>query len=502
MNFDLDAFISYAHMDNVGLIQGHQGWISNLHRALEVKVGQLLGKQPHIWRDPKLQGNDVFADTLLERLRHVAVLISVLSPCYVNSEWTRRELVEFWKAAEEQGGVRLHDKARIFKVLKTPVRREMHPPELQPLLGYEFFQIDPDTGKMHELDEAFGSEAQIAFWMKLDDLAQDICSLLELLGAAGIADSSGEKITRETIFLAETTIDVKEQREMIRRDLQQHGYTVLPAAGLPLVASEIVSSFREDLARSRMSIHLVGKNYGTIPEGSTESIPEIQSELAIDRVNQGNFSRLIWIPPGLHVDDNRQQKFIEQLRMDPRIQKGSDLLETPLEDLRTVIQDRLKQAAEPVRKKSVTPTCRGHRIWSVSKQDPAQVYLIYDQRDVGVTSPWADLLFDRGFEVLRPVFEGDEREAREYHEENLRSCDGALIFYGAANELWVRRKLRELQKSAGYGRIKPIRAVAISLLAPMTEEKERFRTHEATVIPQLGGFALDPLLPFITQLQS
>ncbi len=493
MNFDLDAFISYAHMDNIGLIEGHQGWISNLHRALEVKVGQLLGKRPHIWRDPKLQGNDVFADTLLERLRHVAVLISVLSPCYVNSEWTRRELVEFWKAAELQGGVRLHDKARIFKVLKTPVRLEMHPPELQSLLGYEFFQIDPDTGKIHELDEAFGSEAQIAFWMKLDDLAQDICSLLELLGAAGMPDSLGEKITRETIFLAEATIDVKEQREMIRRDLQQHGYTVLPAGGLPLVASEMVSTFREDLARCRLSIHLVGKNYGTIPEGSTESIPEIQNELAIERVNQGGFSRLIWIPPSLQVDDNRQQNFIEHLRMDPRIQKGSDLLETPLEDLRTVIQDRLKQAAEPARQKSVAPT---------SNQDPAQVYLIYDQRDVGVTSPWADLLFDRGFEVLHPVFEGDEREVREYHEENLRACDGALIFYGAANELWVRRKLRELQKSAGYGRIKPIRAVAISLLAPMTEEKERFRTHEAIVIPQLGGVAPDPLLPFITQLQS
>jgi hypothetical protein len=493
MDFDFDAFISYAHMDNVGLIEGHQGWISSLHRALEVKVGQLLGKRPHIWRDPKLQGNDVFAETLLERLRHVAVLISVLSPCYVNSEWTRRELVEFWKAAEEQGGVRLHDKARIFKVLKTPVRLEMHPPELQSLLGYEFFQVDPDTGKIHELDEAFGSEAQIAFWMKLDDLAQDICALLELLGASGMANSAGEKITRETIFLAEATIDVKEQRETIRRDLQQHGFEVLPAAGMPLVASEMVSSFSEDLARCRMSIHLVGKNYGTVPEGTTESIPVIQNELAIDRVNQGNFSRIIWIPPGLQVEDGRQQKFIEHLRTDPRIQKGSDLLETPLEDLRTVIQDRLKPAPERVHKNSAAPT---------SNSNPLQVYLVYDQRDVGVISAWADLLFDRGFEVLRPVFEGDEREVREYHEENLRDCDGALIFFGAANELWVRRKMRELQKSAGYGRVKPIRAVAISLLDPMTEEKERFRTHEAIVIPQQGGCALDPLLPFITQLQS
>jgi hypothetical protein len=167
-------------------------------------------------------------------------------------------------------------------------------------------------------------------------------------------------------------------------------------------------------------------------------------------------------------------------------------METSLEELRTVIQDRLKQAP-PVAKKAVAAS---------STANLRQVYLLYDQRDKGVTSPWADVLFDRGFEVIHPVFEGDEREVREYHEENLRACDGALIFYGAAHELWVRRKLRELQKSPGYGRIKPLPAVAISVLAPATEEKERFRTHEAMVIPQLGGFAADSLSPFIAQLQS
>src|SRR3954471_6976784 len=105
MIFEGDAFISYAHLDNVELIEGRKGWVANLHRALEVRVGQLLGKQPHIWRDPKLSGNDFFAETLVERLKRVAVLISVVSPRYVRSEWTRRELAEFLKAAEQQGGV-------------------------------------------------------------------------------------------------------------------------------------------------------------------------------------------------------------------------------------------------------------------------------------------------------------------------------------------------------------------------------------------------------------
>ena len=95
MKFEGDAFISYAHLDNVELIEGRKGWVANLHRALEVRVAQLLGKQPHIWRDPKIQGNDFFEDTLVDRLQRVAALVSVVSPRYVRSEWTRRELNEF-----------------------------------------------------------------------------------------------------------------------------------------------------------------------------------------------------------------------------------------------------------------------------------------------------------------------------------------------------------------------------------------------------------------------
>src|SRR5436853_5491235 len=118
MNFEDDAFISYAHLDNVELVEGRKGWVANLHRALEVRVAMLLGKPPHIWRDPKLSGNDLFADTLIDRLKRVAILVSVVSPRYLKSEWTLRELNEFWRIAEEEGGVHVRNKARVFKVLK------------------------------------------------------------------------------------------------------------------------------------------------------------------------------------------------------------------------------------------------------------------------------------------------------------------------------------------------------------------------------------------------
>lgn len=518
IHFEGDAFISYAHLDNVELVEGRKGWVANLHRALEVRVAQLLGKAPQIWRDPKLSGNDLFADTIVERLRRVAILVAVVSPRYVKSEWTIRELNEFWAAAEQQGGVRVCDKARVFKVLKTPVPIDRTPAELRTLLGYEFFKTDPETGKIRELDEIFGPEAHRDFWLLLDDLAHDICGLLESLEAieagaeptgdgaaaapvAGAAQAATAGVTVRaatatsgSVYLAETTSDLREQREAIRRDLLQHGYHVLPDHTLPHVADEAEAAIRAHLARSRMSIHLIGQHYGVVPEGGELSMVEMQHELATARAADRDFARLIWIPDGLQVQDDRQRRVVERLRADPRIGESADLLETYFEDLRTSLQDWLKRPR--------TPAAAPVAPHPASGAEPRLLYLIADERDLPALDPWADALFDEGFEVIRPIFAGGEREIREYHEENLAICDGALIFYGAGNELWLRRKLREIQKAPGYGRTKPQPTVGICLIGPRTPEKERLRTHEATVVPQWDGVAMNELGSLVAAIKA
>jgi hypothetical protein len=495
MNFESDAFISYAHLDNVELIEGHKGWVSNLHRALELRVAQLLGKQPQIWRDPKLQGNDHFVDTLVERLRRVAVLVPVVSPRYVKSEWARMELSAFWQAAEAQGGIRFRDKLRVFKVLKTPVPLDSHPTELQPLLGYEFFKIDPESGRVRELDEIFGPEAQCDFWLKLDDLAHDICYLLEMLDHPDASPSSPP--LGQGVFLAETTSDLREQRETLRRDLQQHGYVIFPLHPLSSVASEVKAVVTEDLRKCQLAVMLVGKNHSFVPEGGVESLLEIQNELAIDRGKKGNFSRLLWIPPGVQVEDARQVRLIERLRTDPRLTEGADLLETFLEDLRTVIRAKLEgpQVPAPAPSPAVSKP-----ISEIENGSHPSLYVIHDQRDSDAVSAWVEHLFDH-FEVVQPVFEGDESEIREYHDDNLRNCDGVLIFYGSTNECWVRRKLREVQKAPGYGRTKPAPVVGIVMAPPRSPEKERFRTHDAMVLPQFEGLSADSLQQFVSSLK-
>ena len=111
---------------------------------------------------------------------------------------------------------------------------------------------------------------------------------------------------------------------------------MLPDRPLPLVGPECEEAVTEMLDRCALSIHLIGRNYGLIPEGATESIVVMQNELAIQRSVTGDFSRLVWLPPGLVSEEERQVRFIDRLQTDVRIQEGADILQTPLEDFKSV----------------------------------------------------------------------------------------------------------------------------------------------------------------------
>ena len=493
--FENDIFVSYAHIDDQVIAEGQTGWISTLHRALEVRLAQLLGHELKIWRDPKLQGNDVFGDKLVDRLPRVGVLISVLSPRYVKSEWCLRELNEFVSVTN---GARVADKLRVFKVVKTPIQREQVPAPLQTVLGYEFFTVDPQSGRQRELEvnPALATDDQRRLYHgKFEDLARDVADLLTMLEAgdpaAAICPPAGPE---RCVFLAETSADLNDRRDVIRRELQGRGITVLPDRPVPLVGDECLGYLRAQLARSCASVHMVGRNYGLVPDGASQSIVVLQNELAIERAGAGDFCRLIWMPPDVAIDDPRQQRFVEALQSDPRNDARTDVLKTPLEDFKSVLQVRL-EPPKLTHAKEATGSGDAARPASANPR----VYLVCDSRDLDHTREVEDFLFNHDCEVILPAFDGDEAQVRQEHESNLIDCDAVVIYLGAGNVPWVRRKLGDLQKISGYGRTRPFDAKVIYVAAPATAEKERFRTHEATVIAGGSLAALESLLAAVTK---
>ena len=451
-----DAFISYAHIDDQSLSEDYKGWISQLHRALEVRIGQLLGEDPKIWRDPKLQRNQVFDISLVREFLDSKVMISVFSPRYAKSDWCRREFEEFCKHADSQGGLRVGDKSRVFKVVKTPV----DPGELTPgmkelyetILGFDFFEQDAQTGRIREYDEAFGEQARQRYFERIYDLAQEICGVIRSMsaGQSPVQAQAGGK----TVYLAATTSDQTQNRDQLRRELLSKGHTVLPDCPLPMVDADLRAMVRDMLARSDYAIHPIGTVYGMIPEGGEQSVVEVQNSLAAAASSDG-LKRIIWLPDGREANDARQADLIKRLLEDSDVHCGAELVCDSLENLKDLLQKRLRPP-EPVLK-VVESSNDGSSTGSAGetrrgKDQPPLVYLLCDPADEEAIEPLEDWLFDQGFEVSHPDFEADDAEAAEQHRENLCACDAVLVFYGNARQAWVDIKLRGLSKAVGYGR--------------------------------------------------
>jgi len=491
LNYKNDLFISYAHIDNARFTEIEKGWIDLLHEALDWRLPQLMGGPVKIWRDLKLGGNDVFNETIVIEVANSAILISVISPRYLSSSSCREELDRFFSAAAQSGGIRVDDKHRVFKVAKTYVPLQEHPPELQEMLGYEFYAVDKASGRFREYDNEIGpkGEKDKRYWEKFEDLAQDICLLLKRMGCE--TNTQSDVVSDgATIYLAETTLDLQEERDKVKRELLQHGHLVLPDKALPQDGPSLKQVVRDYLKRSRLSVHFIGDYYGTIPEMETEcSVVRLQEELAVERGDDAQFSRLIWMPPGLQAKEPRQEKFILDLQNSFSSHNGSELLQVKLEDLKTIIQTKLTQKPKP----PIPVTEEG---------EASRVYLICDQSDVDAVGPLQDYLFAQGYEVILPLVEGTEAEVFQDHKDNLLLCDAVLIFQGHASEGWLRMKLRELLKLPGYGRTTPLLGKAVYVAGPASAPKERFKTLEALVIKNYSNFDPAPFAPFIARISK
>jgi hypothetical protein len=497
MPIENDIFVSYAHLDNE-VYDNPQGWVDRLDKLLRLRLAQLLGTGPKVWRDTRLQGNEYFTGSIGDGISSTLLLLSVISPRYVNSAWCRGEIQEFSRRALTTGGASVGNLSRVFKVVKTHVDEQAMPEQLQGLLGYHFYEFDA-AGRLREFRQDEAPNKDQRYWDKLEDLAQDMAKAIKAFrDAANDEDAAAPPPPlplEKKIYLAETTADVTPERERIRRELQQRGYYVLPDQELPRCAPEFEEAARDALSRCALSVHLVGATYGLIPEGEEErSTVRWQQELAAVRAAaEPGFARLIWMPPGLEPQGARHRAFVEELHTG--LGAGVELLQTSVEELKLRVLEKLKPTAAPVA--APTPDA------AAESSGVRQVYLMCDNRDVDEVQPIEDYLFGQGFEIINSAIISEGADMAQSHRESLLNCDAALIYYGNANQMWLRSKLWDLQKAQGWGRTSPLSAKAVYVSAPQTTDKQRFRTHEVPlVIQNFGGFTADALQPFVQAVRA
>jgi hypothetical protein len=501
MELNKKILLCYSEQDNQPIEGGLKGWVSNFHKFLSTLLSQISRVSPEILmiQDTEIKNVD---------LKDATVVILISTENLIQNEGLIQSLNEFGKKSKENNSLIIDGVSRLFKVHKSPFNEDQYLPEFENIISYDFFMIDPLTGDAHEFKRFFGGDAERSYWMKLVDMAYDLDHIFES-EVAQIKKSEETDISREkTVYLASTGVDMVIQRDIIKRELIRHGYRVLPQHTLAKEVHLLEHQIKDDLSRCRLSIHLIGEDYGYRPKGSDLSIVDIQNRTASDHTHDMleynesadeklPFSRLIWVSPDLNNVSERQKIFIEDLKSDASTIEEAEVLQIPLPDLKAIIREELVTGGRFKKKRREIEGFTHH-----DDEDIKVIYLIQDKQDTGKISPMKDFLEEKGYKVVTPSYEGDLVDIRYIHQENLRRCDASIIYFGDAKEAWIRTKLQDLLKAPGFGRQKTLQAKAVYFDGKKEVDLNHYEKNNALVLGMNGGFKPEHLNPFLTKLEK
>ena len=448
-----DVFISYARKDNLIRPEETEGWVTNFKDSLEIRLTEYLGRKSEVWLDSDRISGDFLTPSIYENLRRSATIVSIVSPLYFASEWCQKELSYYW----DQVGARLGNHSRVFFVVKLPPTQI--PERFTDLLRLEFFEVTREG-----VPSSF-SPVGNKFKERIQSLAYKISERVRELEA--------KNRPGKTIYLAETTGDMREKRKNVRNDLIQRDFSVLPMLDedKPVKTEDYKASVRDDIENCDLAVHLIGKNYGDCPPDDESSYVHLQTLVASERDHDPNFSRLIWMPEDL----DQNSAFMEELLASAK--KNVDVFRDPsIENLKTRIQDILagKMNNETG---SVNTDKNGEII--------PNVYVFCERSDAEDARRLERNLYDLNCEIFtaRTLSEDDSQDSLERHEKYLRETNGVLIYWkNPLLQNWIQLIVANLNRKVGY------EALGV-YLGDNTDERDHYRTHRAQIIKDDAGLS-------------
>jgi len=215
MTFDVDVLITFAQKDNETTFPKLTPAGNALQEIPGAHAVQVLGTKPNILLKDEFDSVNSVDHEKRGRDGCRALKDFVQSGRCLDTVESFNKLASSSKAN------------RVFKVMKAPLLLGRTPPKLRELLGYDMFQIDTETGLMKEYSDFSqpGSRKAILDENGRPGLRHPRISSLPQRGNE--VGSGRTLFRRKTIYLAKNRSRHIVQRNIIKRELQRHGYMVL-----------------------------------------------------------------------------------------------------------------------------------------------------------------------------------------------------------------------------------------------------------------------------------
>ena len=171
-------------------------------------------------------------------------------------------------------------------------------------------------------------------------------------------------------------------------------------------------------------------------------------------------TQIVWQPEGLNNIEPPQAALIQALSaQESDAHRVFDFITGPVTRFKDALLDVIARRAAPAAEVRATPR---------------SVFLLCNLRDL--TDPelqsiraW---LLDRGFPADVPVYQGDPNIVTRLEEESIIEAAATVIYYGTAEDTWVRQKRKVIQKAWAKQPSETRRARAVYLARPEDDVKQ------------------------------
>ena len=466
MNFEYDIFISYGDAttrDN----QNVTTWAQLFCHHLYVVLQRLFDEKPTMLiHDDLRTRQQLMNEDPVEIFKKTGVFVTIITPEDIKSEDYLKELDNIFKAVyTSSGDNQTHN--RIFKIQTLPLLNVEEPDSLKAELRYNFYEINRYNKKPVTYVLQDNQLPDDKFWSKLVDLAYDIYNSLHELKDQ--KKTNNLISNNNAIFLAETSFDQQENRDILKRELRHLGYKILPVVSIPSDSEPARIAIEESLRQSVLSIHMMGAFYGDFIKNAKYSLIDFQArvvkEFIESKENRHKPCQIIWIPNDLKTTDQRQSLYLKRMKRD-ETQERTEIVEAPLEVFKTIVNNKLHEIAS---------------IPEMVKESGYGLYLLYEEPEKQKLQEYITLIQSRGFRILNNTPDGKEYLSITNHVRMLKSADAVIIYKGNSSMDWLNSKIRDLVKVPGFGKGKPFKAIGI--FSPQkTTDKSLLFLRNVTVI--------------------
>lgn len=467
--YDHDVFVSYAHADESADVSGK--WVSQfvdcLRGALRLRLGG--SAELRIFFDSGSLHPNQQLEEILTAVRRSAVFLAIASRSYAARDWTRQELAAFIRVPG--------DTARLFAVECLPLGHgETYPAPLQHQHRMKLWcPLDPHNSTPIPLSLALDPAV---FQQRIHDLAEQIRNQLLTMKKASppIERIPVRQIEYRPVLLAQVTDELDEERDQVRRYLEQFGVTVLPEGTYPQGGDAFKAAVEADLARAGVFVQLLSRQAGRAPPDLAEGYTRFQHDAAAAR----GVETIQWRRPDLDLDSVANPQHRGMLSAETVIATGLEAFKAEI----------LRRAPLPPPPPVAQKSSRSSLVFIDADKDDA---------DIAKT---LQMEFSRhNFPAVVPTLGGAAEDVRADLEDNIVECDALVVVYGQTTPVWVRGQLRLYNKLKAK-RSGPPRILALYSGPPVTKPELGFILPEVREIDGRTAEAIESMRVLIAELES